>query len=121
MKNIIKGFVTVLLVSILLTGCNEQEVAPIVEYDAPTVTFTTDSGLSSFTVDESAIEDGETFVVNVTTSKPLPLVSYIEFTQTGGTANGLDFETHAIKIEPYTTSGSGSITILKTGDIDIPS
>jgi len=120
MKNITKIFFALITLSLVFVGCDKDNYTgdSKVNYTAPTATYTNDA--ASTTIDESAIDadDGLTVTFEATLSEAVQFDIYIDLTQTGGTMNGSDYELSRIYIPALATTGTGSITFFKTGDIE---
>lgn len=120
MKNIFKQILGLTILSFMLFSCDTEDLTgdSVVNYVAPTATFTLAGG-NSVTVQETAIPtDGVTYEINATIPEPIVVDLYIDLTQTGGNADAGDFSVERIKIPAYATSGSGFITLLKSGDVE---
>ena len=119
--NIKNIYVLFLLLTIGLVSCDSDDYTgeSNVSFTAPTATYEIVGG-NDVTVDESAIdpEGGMSFTINATIPEAVQFDTWIDLSQTGGTANGSDFSTSRIKIPALLTTGSGTITILQTGDME---
>jgi len=122
MKNKINNFLSYILICGLLASCNDDDNTghSIINYSPVTVTL---SSPSPDTFDESAIDpdNPSTYQITIeaTIEAPQPVDAIIDVTQVGGTANASDFEINgAIRIAAGQTSGSATVDILKTGDIE---
>ncbi len=108
----------------LFVSCDDEETIDYTGINTviPTATFTSSAGNgTTVTVAESTLISGEeaaTITVEVSVDVPVKLSTDIILAQTGGTANGSDFTVSNITIPAFQTTGTGSITILKTGDIE---
>jgi len=120
MKKIIKQILGLTILSFMIFSCESDDFTgdSIVNYVAPTATFSMAEG-NSVTVQETAIpSEGKTFVIEATIPEALPIDLYIDLTQTGGSGDSSDYFAERIKIPAYATSGTGFVTILKTGDVE---
>jgi hypothetical protein len=78
----------------------------------------TQSG-NSYTIEETSIgDDGELFDVMVTVDNAVGYDTYIDLTDISGVFSGIDYTAERVKITATETVGHGSITILKSGDIE---
>ena len=120
MKIYIKQILSLLFISLIAFSCETENYTgdSSVNFEAPTVTFSSPSG-NDITVQEAAIEgENVTFTIEATIPEPLPIDLNIDLSKTGGSATDADFSTKGITIPAYATSGSGTVTINKTGDLE---
>ncbi|MCB4799236.1 hypothetical protein [Neotamlana laminarinivorans] len=121
MKNIFKNIGLTLLTFTLITSCNEDDNTgeSLVDYSPATVTL---SSSSPTTFSESAIDedDASTYTVEITATLPSaqPATAVIDLVQTGGTADSSDFSAGTITIPAGSLTGSATVEILQTGDIE---
>lgn len=121
MNKIIKNIALIAFAGALFTSCNEDDNtgASVIDYNTATVTLTSTSPTM---FDESGIDgtDANTFqvVIQATLSEPQPIDAVIDLVQTGGNADSADFEGSTITIPAGSTSASGTVNILQTGDIE---
>lgn len=104
-----------------LTSCKDDDAneVDLVTYNPVTVTLSADS--NNFTVLEDQLSStNNTYTITASISEPQLLDYYITLEQTGGTATeGVDFEFEDhITISHGQTSGSATVTILQSGDIE---
>ncbi len=115
-------YAIVFLLFIALTSCNNEDYTGYskVNFNPPTATYAIDGGSNVITVDESTIDpaDGVTYTITATIPEPLSFDTFIDLTQVGGTANGADYSVERIKIPALYTSGTGKVTIYRTGDLE---
>ncbi|MBU2939366.1 hypothetical protein KO494_07420 [Lacinutrix sp. C3R15] len=121
MNKIFKNIGLLALTGILFTACNEDDNTneSVVDYSTATVTLST---LSPTSIDESAIDTDveSTYQIEIvaTLAETQPVNAVIDLVQTGGTADSADFEGHTITIPAGSLSGSATVDILQTGDIE---
>ena len=122
MKNKINIFLSSILICGFLASCNENDDLTgksLLDYSPATVTL---SSNSPTTFIESAIDEDDPstyeIVITANISSPQPVNAVIEIVQTGGSADSNDFEAGTITIQAGDLTGSSSISILQTGDIE---
>ena len=121
MKNILKNIRLLVFTGILFTACDEDDFtgASQIEFTPATVTLST---LSPTVFDESAIDedDASTFEITIdaTLAAAQPTEAIIDLIQVGGSASGSDFHAGTITIPAGSMSGSATVEILRTGDIE---
>ena len=121
MKNIFKSIGVLALTGIIFTSCNEDDNTgqSTMDYSPVTVTL---SSLSSTTIDETAIDSDDASTYTVTIDASIPEAQFIEYkidlVQTGGTADSNDLSLGTITIPAGSNSGSATVEIMKTGDIE---
>jgi hypothetical protein len=121
MKNIFKSIGVLALTGIIFTSCNEDDHTgqSTMDYSPVTVTL---SSLSSTTIDETAIDSDDASTYTVTIDASIPEAQFIEYkidlVQTGGTADSNDLSLGTITIPAGSNSGSATVEIMKTGDIE---
>ena len=124
-------YISLFIAAISMVSCDNEDYTghSKVNFTAPTATYAIVANNTNLTVDESMIDpdadeiDINTgdyaygiYIVEATIPNAVQFDTYIDLTQTGGTANSSDFEVSRIKIPALETSGIGMIKILKTGD-----
>ncbi len=123
MKKYIKQIGLLALSGILLTACNEDDNTG----DAMTTSSPTNITLSALTstIDESAIDadDSSTYMVTFSASIPAAVTqdAVVDVWQSGGTADTNDYHFAGddyIIIPAGSTSGSISVEVYQTGDIE---
>ena len=121
MKNILKTMGLVALSGIFFTACNEDDNTgeSVIDYTPATITL---ASTSPTMIDESGIDgtDASTYQIEVvaTLAEPQPVNAVIDLVQVGGSADSADFEGHTITIPAGSTTGSATVDILQTGDIE---
>ncbi len=121
MKNILKNIGLLVFTGILFTGCDDDDFtgASEINYSPATVTLST---LSPTVFDESAIDEDDastyTITIEANLAEAQPTDAVIDLMQVGGSADGSDFHAGTITIAAGGTSGSGTVEILQTGDIE---
>ena len=131
LKNI---YIIAILLTIGLVSCDSDDNATghsNVNFTAPTATYAIIGNNLNLNVDESlrdpAADEQDVvtgiykygvFIVEATIPEAVQFDTYIDLTQTGGTASSSDFEVERIKIPALQTTGTGKITILRTGDLE---
>ncbi|WP_396603126.1 hypothetical protein [Algibacter sp. R77976] len=122
MKNIINKIGVFALACLAFTSCESEDDNTgdsLINYSPATVTL---SSSSPTMFDESAIDadDASTFQIEVTAtlSAAQPTDAVIDLIQSGGSASSSDFEAHTITIPAGSTTGSATVDILQTGDIE---
>lgn len=122
MKSYIYNIGLFFLVSIVsLVSCKDDDTNEVnlITYNPVTVTFIADS--NNFTVLEDQLSStNNTYTITASIPEPQLLDYYITLEQTAGTATeGIDFEfDDHILISHGQTSGSATVTILQSGDIE---
>lgn len=120
MKNISKILFSLLVLSLVLVGCNKDDYTgdSKVVFNAPNASYTNDA--ASMTIDEMAIDpdDGLTVTIEATLSEAVQFDTYIDLTQTGGTMSGGDYEVSRIYVPALHTTGTGTVTFFRTGDVE---
>lgn len=121
MKNILKNIGLLVFTGVLFTACDEDDFtgASQIEYSPATVTL---SSLSPTVFDESAIDEDDASTYEITIDATLaaaqPTEAIIDLMQVGGSADGSDFHAGTISIAAGDTSGSATVEILRTGDVE---
>lgn len=122
MKNIINKIGVFTLACLAFTSCDNEDDntgASLLDYSPATVTL---SSSSPTTFDESAIDpdDASTFTIEITATltEPQPVDAIIDLVKSGGTASSSDFSAHTISIPAGSLTGSATVEILQTGDIE---
>lgn len=122
MKNIINKLGVFALACLAFTSCESEDDNTgdsLINYSPATVTL---SSSSPTTFSESAIDadDASTFQIEImaTLASAQPVDAVIDLVKTGGTASSSDFEAHTITIPAGLLSGSATVDILQTGDIE---
>jgi hypothetical protein len=123
MKNIIKYMCLSLSFGLLLTSCDDNEDytgGSVLDYKASPITVT--SSEASYTFNEANIDEDEPSTYTVTLSASIeetqPVDAYVTFSQTDGTADENDYSVGSIKIPAGATSGSTTVEVNYTGDIE---
>ena len=122
MKTLIKTLSTLAVAALLSTSCSEDTDNTgdsNINFSPATVTL---SSPSPNVFDESAIDadvpSTYQILIEATLDAPQPVNAVIDIVQTGGSADSNDFETGTITILAGDLTGSTSINILQTGDIE---
>lgn len=120
MKYITKIFFLVLIIGFVSCETDKYTGYSTVKFTPPTATYAITGGSNTITVDETATSpaDGQVFTVTATLSEAVPFDTFIDITQTGGTATAADFSTTRIFVPKLMTTGTGTITINRTGDLE---
>jgi len=129
MKNI---FALAIILTISLVSCDSKDDFTgdsKVDFKVPTATYAIVGNNLNMTVDESLIDPeadevntitGDyrygVYLVEATLSEAVQFDTFIDITQTGGSASGSDFSTTRIKVPALQTVGYGKIMINQTGD-----
>jgi hypothetical protein len=123
MKNIIKYMCLSLSFGLLLTSCDDNEDytgGSVLDYKASPITVS--SSEASYTFNEANIDEDEPSTYTVTLSASIeetqPVDAYVTFSQTDGTADENDYSVGSIKIPAGATSGSTTVEVNYTGDIE---
>ena len=108
---------------LLLTSCDDNEDytgGSVLDYKASPITVT--SSEASYTFNEANIDEDEPSTYTVTLSASIeetqPVDAYVTFSQTDGTADENDYSVGSIKIPAGATSGSTTVEVNYTGDIE---
>lgn len=121
MKNIFKYISLALISGVLFTSCDDDKIgteASNLDFTPSAVSIFT--AQSSYTLSESNIGE-DNYIINIegTIVSPQPIDVVFDFVKESGTANNDDFlVTKKLLIRAGETSGTTSIEILKTGDIE---
>ena len=122
MKNKISKIGLVICAILFATACSKKENATDYSTNKFTRTNVTLSSTSPNNFDESAINSNvaSTYQITITATldSPQPIEAVIDLAQVGGTADANDFEAGTIHIPIGETTGSATVKILKTGDIE---
>ncbi len=121
MKNITKLLFVITTLALVFVGCDKDDYTghSRVNYVAPTVTFSTSGGNNiSFQETSIDVDNGEEVVIEATLSEAVQFDIYIDLTQTGGTVDGSDYEVSRIYIPSLQTTGTGTVTFFKTGNVE---
>lgn len=105
----------------LIMGCNEDDDNAVQPVSYSPVTVTVSSTENNVTVMENAIAGGmASYTITASISEPSELHYIVNLEQTGGTAErGQDFDfDDQIIISPGLTSGSATINVYASGDIE---
>lgn len=122
MKKIYKYIGLFAFAGILFTSCDSDDGTgdSIIDYTTTTVTLT--SSMNDLIVDESSLDADDLMTITVTASiaSPLPVDLRIPLTTLAGSTGGSDDYSvdGDIVIPSSATSGSTTVTIEKTGDIE---
>lgn len=121
MKNIILKISFFVILIAFFTSCEKDDYTGqslVKDFVAPTATYSSTAG-TNIVVDESAIDsDGVTYIITATLSHASVVDTYIDLTMVGGTLSSDEFETDRIYIPAQSLSGTGSVTIYPTGDVE---
>ena len=122
MKNIIKYMCLSLSFGMLLTSCEDNDYtgASALEYNSSAITVT--SSEASYTINEADIDEDDPTTYTVTLSASIPeatvVDAFVTFSQTDGTADGNDYSVGKIKIPAGSTTGSTTVEVNYTGEIE---
>lgn len=122
MKNKINILLSSILAFGLLISCNEDDDATgasALDYSPATVTLSSSSP-TSFSESDIDEDNASTYeiVITASVSEPQVVNAVINIVQSGGTATSDDYEAGTITIKAGDLTGSTTINILKTGDIE---
>ena len=121
MKNITKLLFVITTLALVFVGCDNDDYTghSKINFNAPTATYSSTAG-NNITVLESSVDpdDGETFTIEATLSEAVQFDTYIDLTQTGGTVDGGDYEVTRIFVPSLHTTGTGTVTFFKTGNVE---
>ena len=122
MKNKISRTALVIYAIILATACSKDDNATDYTTNKFTRTNVTLSSTSPTEFDESAINSNLASTYQITVEakldSPQPTEAVIDLVQVDGTADANDFEAGTIHIPAGQTSGSATVNILQTGDVE---
>ena len=121
MNKIIKNIGLLALTGLLFTACNEDDASGDSQVDFSTRQVTLTSDMNNVVVDESAIDTDNPTVITVTATlnEASPVAIRVPLEWKSGTADGADFTIGGeIVIGALQTSGSTTVTIEQTGDIE---
>lgn len=120
MKKYINKLILSLAVLTLVTSCDEDDDNNVdtVPYSTVTVNLSVDE--NNVTVSENDLVDSQTYTITASIAQPQVLDYLIKIEQVAGDATeGVDFTfDHDIILSRGTTSATGTVTILKSGDIE---
>jgi hypothetical protein len=115
-------YILILMSLVVFISCDKEDYTGYskVDFTVPTATYSITGGSNTIVVDESSIdpEEGITFEITATIPEPLSFDTFIDISRTGGTADSSDFTASRIKINALSTSGTGTVTIFRTGDLE---
>lgn len=118
MNKIYKTF-AVLTISLFMVSCSEDDHTGLssVNYTQPAVTLS--SSENNVSLSEDAIgADGYTITVTATIAEARPINIIVPLVQTGGSADSDDFSAGSITIAAGSLSGSTTVTVYATGDVE---
>lgn len=119
MKKIFKSIGLFAIGSLLFTSCSDDDHTGLSELDYTRPTVTISSSENNVTVNENAIEDSYSITLTASIPQAVTVNLYIPFVQTGGNATaGDDYEVGTITIAAGSTSGTTSVEVYSTGDIE---
>lgn len=121
MKNIFLKLTYLAVFALVLASCEKEDYTgySTANFVKPSATFSSTAG-TNITVDESAIdsENGSTYTITATLSSASLVDTYIDLTKVSGTLGSDEFATESIYIPAQSLTGTGTVTIFQTGDVE---
>jgi len=119
MKNILKNISLFIIAITVLNSCTDEDNGTgesLLEFSSVGITVVASD--NNVIIMENALSDDAVYTVTASIAASAAVDLVIDLVQTGGSADSHDFELSSITIPAGSTSGSGTITIFPSGDVE---
>ncbi len=119
MKNILKNISLFIVAFAVLNSCEDSDDntgESLIDYSSVAITVVASD--NDVIIMEAGLSDDAVYTVTASITESVPVELVIDLVQTGGNAGSDDFELSTITIPAGALTGSGSITIFSSGDVE---